>query len=466
MQTLPISTIQPSQLYLNAVKLDHIQANLDPRSPEPLPVRRLGGRIVLTDGHHRLYAAQRAGLAEVPVYWDPDPLDWEAYAICVEWCLAQGIQTVADLGHAIVAPPEYERLWLDRCRVMQAALERGEVPLPPGSPAGLRLRRFRGEADFPAMVAVRNASRWADGIEYVTTLEDMPRILQDLGHCEPERDLILAEAGPDGELAGWGATEWFEEDQGPCAHYQTFYMAPAWRGQGIERALLAALERRALAKIAALPETTPPHVLRGEAYSTQPALEALLRESGYRPVRTFYAMVRSHLDNLPDLPLPLGLEVRPAQPEHYRLIWDAMEEAFQDHWGHARLEEDHYQAWLAGRKFNPRLWQIAWDGDQIAGIVLVEIDAEQNRQHNQLRGQTEPICVLRPWRRRGLASALLVRALQGLKAAGMQEAALGVDAEGESGALQLYERVGFQTVKREVIYEKQCSLQHHLPNRL
>jgi ribosomal protein S18 acetylase RimI-like enzyme len=62
--------------------------------------------------------------------------------------------------------------------------------------------------------------------------------------------------------------------------------------------------------------------------------------------------------------------------------------------------------------------------------------------------------VRRPWRRRGLARALLTRSLKMFQDMGMEEAALGVDTENLSGALRLYESVGFRAVKRQTIYRK------------
>ena len=60
-----------------------------------------------------------------------------------------------------------------------------------------------------------------------------------------------------------------------------------------------------------------------------------------------------------------------------------------------------------------------------------------------MEGRTDPIWVRRPWRRRGLASALLGRALVVLYEAGMTEAQLDVDSENPNEAFTLYERHGF-----------------------
>jgi ribosomal protein S18 acetylase RimI-like enzyme len=87
-------------------------------------------------------------------------------------------------------------------------------------------------------------------------------------------------------------------------------------------------------------------------------------------------------------------------------------------------------------------------------MVQNYIDAEQNAKFNRKRGYTENIAVRRPYRKQGLASALIARSLKMLKELGMEEAALGVDAENLSGALRLYENLGFRTVKRSTDYRK------------
>ena len=61
---------------------------------------------------------------------------------------------------------------------------------------------------------------------------------------------------------------------------------------------------------------------------------------------------------------------------------------------------------------------------------------------------------LRGLRGRGLASALIARSLQVLKEQGASEAELGVDAENESAAFRLYERLGYRTFSVDTWYRK------------
>ncbi len=94
-----------------------------------------------------------------------------------------------------------------------------------------------------------------------------------------------------------------------------------------------------------------------------------------------------------------------------------MVEAFRDHWGFNEENEQTVEQWVENPNFDPSLWRVAWEGDQVAGMVLSYIDDRENQAYNRKRGWTEDISVRRPWRRRGLARALLVQSLHAVRRA-------------------------------------------------
>jgi ribosomal protein S18 acetylase RimI-like enzyme len=168
-------------------------------------------------------------------------------------------------------------------------------------------------------------------------------------------------------------------------------------------------------------------------------------------VRYRFDMVRTHLEDIPDLPMPEGFEIRPVRPEHHRLLLDALNKAFQENWGFMEYTEE----WLANASlFDPSLWQVAWHQDQIVGAALSFIYEKENKAFKRCRGYVEIIGVRPPWRRRGLARLLLARSLRALRAKGMREAALSTDAQYRHGALHLYESIGFQRVKSTTLRRK------------
>jgi mycothiol synthase len=316
---------------------------------------------------------------------------------------------------------------------------------------GLNFRGFRGEADYPVMVDILRACQETDQIERVDTVEDIANAYRHLVNCDPYQDMLFCQI--DDQPIGYSRVSWIRELNGDMIYKHHGILHPDWRRKGIGRAMLHYNQDR-LRQIASGHKGSSARFFSSGAADTEYGAEALLISEGYQVIRHFYNMVRPDLENIPDAPLPPGLEVRPVLPEHYQTILDANHEAFRDHWGFSEDYQPKLEEWMEDRNFDPSLWKVAWDGDQVAGMVLNYIDKLENEQYQRKRGWTEDICVRRPWRKRGLASALIALSLHMLKEMGMEEAALGVDTENLSGALKLYERMGYQPVKRFSAYRK------------
>jgi ribosomal protein S18 acetylase RimI-like enzyme len=340
---------------------------------------------------------------------------------------------------------------------MQAQSQVDDTMIIPNAPdvPGMRFRRYRGEADLPGMVEVFNASAEADGTERYATLEDLAKVYSNLKNSEPDRDMIITEVtGANGsEIVGYSRVTWQVELDGTRIYEHFGFLKPEWRGKGVGTALVPWAEAR-LREIAADHPDTGPRFLNSSAVERQTNLTDLLERRGYRPVRHGYDMLRPDLENIPDTPLPEGLDVRPVTPEHLRAIWEAEVEAFRDHWGSSEPDEGDFQRWLNESPFQPELWQVAWDGGQVAGMVRTFIDHNQNARLGRQRGYTENISTRRPWRRRGLARALMVLSMRLQKELGMTETALSADASNPSGAVQLYQSMGFQVIRTETVYRK------------
>lgn len=319
---------------------------------------------------------------------------------------------------------------------------------------GLTFRHFRGESDYPGMVAALNASEAANGVERIATVDEITNNYAHLVNCDLARDMIIAEV--DGAIVGYGRVEWYQESSGARLYSHIGFLRPESRRKWIGAAMLKWSQER-LRQIASEHPEDGLRRFQGFASDTAVGLEAMLRNDGYQAVRHFNLMVRPSLSDIPDHPLPPGLEVRPVKPEHYRAIWDADVEAFLDHWGYAPPTEDDYQRWLNDKViFTPELWKVACDVEknEVAGQVRGYINHEENKAFNRLRGWCESISTRRPWRKRGVAHALIALTLREFKARGMAESALGVDTENLSGALRVYEDCGFRAVKRNSVYRK------------
>lgn len=326
----------------------------------------------------------------------------------------------------------------------------------PGAPdiPGLIFRPFRAPDDYAAIAAIGNAGRMADGGEWIVTADEVRLEYEHLEHFDPAQDVILAEL--DGEPAGYAQVEWWQEADGPFRYGIYLNVFPKYRGLGIRRALRHWAEghhrETAMGQPAGVEKTY-------SIFAPDEATDwiAQLTAEGYQPVRYFFKMSRPLSGPLPDFPMPDGLELRPVTPAHYRLIWDASIEAFRDHWGFSEMPDDYFDWWVKDpMTFQPELWQVAWDIEQnvVAGQIQTFINANENEQFGRLRGYTETISVRRPYRRRGLAHAMLSESLRVLRAQGMEEAALNVDTQNLSGATRIYEECGFRVYSRGARYVK------------
>lgn len=315
----------------------------------------------------------------------------------------------------------------------------------------LRFRRFRGASDYPSMVEVMKAARDADGLEFTISVENLEREFKHLENCDPFQDFLFAEV--DGAVVGYTEVWWKKDLSGNYLFNQHVNLHPEWRVKGLRSAMLRYNERR-LRDIAKAQPQDGPRLFQSVAIDSEEDWISVLEGGGYRVFRHGLMLVRPNLEDIPDLSLPAGIEVRPVKPEHYRLVVGAWNEACKDMRGQVPISDETFKSWQDSPVFNPSIWQVAWHGDEVVGTVMNFIDEEDNKAYNRKRVHPEMISVKRGWRRKGIATALLARSLKVLKENGMTEAALGVDAENPSGARRIYEKMGFKVAKKASFYRK------------
>lgn len=130
-----IHSMQPSQLYINEKKLERVEEQIEERgiySLEPIPIQVLflnytsQGYLIL-DGHTRAVALLRKGWEKCRTIYETELLNWEAYRMCIRWCIKEGIRRPSDLLDRIVDEETYQELWLDRCNRMKERLKKGRA---------------------------------------------------------------------------------------------------------------------------------------------------------------------------------------------------------------------------------------------------------------------------------------------------------------------------------------------------
>ena len=324
------------------------------------------------------------------------------------------------------------------------------LPSPPDI-TGLSFRKFAGDADFPAMLAIIEAASHADQEQSGQTLEDLKHDYEYLTNSDPYQDMIFAEIDED-TIAYARVESWQEEHPDDRIYGHFVNIHPAWRDQGIESAIIQWCEDR----LRTIAETHPQDSQRFlQTYSNEfkTHFNATLESLGYQPERYFIEMSRP-LDDIPAADLPDGIDARPVKPGEERKIWEASNEAFRDHWGYAEPKEEHYTAYASSKYFQPDLWQVAWDGNEVVSSVMNFINHDYNEKYGRQRGWTENISTRKPWRQRGIAKALIVRSMHMHKALGMTEVGLGVDTNNPNGALKLYQSLGYKKDKTFITYRK------------
>jgi len=316
--------------------------------------------------------------------------------------------------------------------------------------AGLVFRTYAGPADVPAFTDVLRTANIADDTEEIPSEE---RIANEFAHpdgFDPTVDAFMGEL--DDRVVAVGTTRYIRRDD-EHTYMVSGAVHPDVRRRGIGQALLALLEARAVERASTLPDAGPVW-LDSWMPDANVAFAALARGAGYEPRRHFFEMLKRDLGSTVAVDLPAGLELRPVVPADMRRIFDAEAEAFQDHWGRRDWSDEIFAEHLADPDLDPTLWRVAWDGDEVAGVVSTFIIADENETLGLKRGWLDHVAVRRPWRRRGLAAALILSACVGLRERGMTQAALGVDADSLTGALGLYERLGFVVERRATAWRR------------
>lgn len=325
---------------------------------------------------------------------------------------------------------------------------------PPPALDGLVLRAYAGEADIPEMVRIQNAEWEADGLGYRETVAEQVAF-----HAHPSeqfdaaRDVTIAEI--DDRMVGFARRDWVDTSDGVREYRSRGAVDPAWRRRGVGMALAEDGERQAQA-LAGEHDTDRPRVLGVFNEGRNAGGRALVERLGYEEVRWFFDMERPNLDSDPPepAPLPAGIEIRPVAESELATIWRADVEAFRDHWGGHDESEAAFLRFRDSPDFDPSIFVVAWDGDEVAAACINTIYAHENEATGRRVGWLDSVFTRRRWRKRGIAGALISRSMLVLAERGMDTAALGVDADNPSGALRLYESHGFAVTDRGSAWRK------------
>lgn len=227
---------------------------------------------------------------------------------------------------------------------------------------------------------------------------------------------------------------------------------PGHRRRGIGAALLAWQRDRVRDLHRAIGGDRPGFVTYSR-HQDDAARAKLFADAGLEPVRWFFDMECDLTTPRPAVPVPEGLRITGFPVSADEAVRLAYVETFGDHWGSPDADPEYWQHHFVGASlFRRDLSCLIYDGAEVAGYLLSFRGEHDRTDDGHERVWVGDIGVRRPWRRRGVAAALIAEACARYAAAGYPRAALGVDADNPTGALGVYRRAGFEIAHRWVTH--------------
>jgi mycothiol synthase len=322
----------------------------------------------------------------------------------------------------------------------------------------ITMRSYAGEADLEAIANLINTCEAADHLDSGTSVQELRRSL-DQPSLDKTHDIRLWEDAS-GQLVGMGRL-WIPSTGEVIDGFLGFRVHPTARGGDLEKQIVAWGEGR-MREVSQ--ERGVQVKLRSGTRADQSDRITILESCGFKADRYFFTMQRALkasvepllCEPIPEPQLPEGFTLRQTKGEQDTEAWVEMyNQTFIDHWNHHDLTVERANHFLSDPNYRPELDLIAVAPDgMFAAFCYCEISPEENARKGRHEGWITSLGTRRGFRRMGLGRAMLLSGMQRLQAAGVEIAKLGVDAENPSGALRLYESVGFQKAYTNISYVK------------
>ncbi len=247
------------------------------------------------------------------------------------------------------------------------------------------------------------------------------------------------------------------DDANPPVHpYVWFSVDPDFEDQGLEDYLIDWGEKRSLQVLDRV-DSDLRVAMRSHSYHVVESSKKAKENAEMKQIRHSFRMMIEMDEPPPEPDWPDGITLQAYDPEKDAYaVYQVDEEVFQDHFGYVKEPEEEafekFMHFMTGAEtYDPSLWVLAMDGEEIAGICLCRKygDEDQDTGHISVLG------VRRPWRRKGIALALLQHAFGEFYRRGKRKVDLGVDAESLTGATDLYIQAGMFVLRQFDLYEKE-----------
>lgn len=319
-------------------------------------------------------------------------------------------------------------------------------------------RELRRE-DLPEILELLHTVNRVDDNDYYQALEDLEREYAD-PRSNPNTDARIFR-NLVGRLVAFARVFVTRNPTKENIAYLSCEIAPEARAQGLEQECIEWMEERAAECLSETAQADGvdalPRAMRVDFPETSP-FRPFYQARGFESTRASYSMARALHEPIPENSLPPDLVLVEYTKDLDDAVRLACNEAFRDHWGHQDASSETWETGVSEVSDLRRdLSLVVMDGDEIAAFCINYENTVDNELRGTKRGWIGILGTRRQWRKRGIASALLAESMRRFQSIGFDSVALGVDTENLSGALALYENLGFKAYSTRVVMEKPVS---------
>lgn len=166
----------------------------------------------------------------------------------------------------------------------------------------------------------------------------------------------------------------------------------------------------------------------------------LIRSFGFKFYRNYWKLLRQNRNDAFPL-MPEGTEIKALGfNDNANLYWRLEMDSFSEHFGYKYVE---FEPWFLQRKDDPLIDQAGCFVIYKDGIASGYLISSNDREELQ-GGFIDKLGVIKSMQGKGLGRKLLQHGIAHSAQKGHTSIALGVDSGNESGAIALYESVGFE----------------------